>query len=278
MFAGNAEEVQSANEYDSIATGNIESALDQLQGAQDALQSRQASLRQQQTQDQADEVQQATALTGAEATQNAMELEQAQITGQLATAVAAQAARPGRGGCRGGRAKAAGRRRAQAGKGPGRRAQPRTPARGRRRRGRPARPGRGRSASPIPRSTRSCSAWCRRSRVATTRLCPPTGLYMGAFQFSQSTWNFAALAAALSILVNCLPTVRRRPNRTPWPWCCTHSTVNSPGSATAVAPSRRGSYAIGRLRRPPRPSSAGRHAADARRSATATPSTAATAA
>ena len=48
LFAGNAEEVQSANEYDSIATGNIQSALDQLRGAQDTLQSQQSSLRQQQ--------------------------------------------------------------------------------------------------------------------------------------------------------------------------------------------------------------------------------------
>src|ERR1700722_11279487 len=52
LFAGNAEEVQSANEYDSIATGSIETALNQLQTAQDALAAQQAALHQQQAKDQ----------------------------------------------------------------------------------------------------------------------------------------------------------------------------------------------------------------------------------
>src|SRR5580658_9155346 len=92
LFAGTSEEVQSANEYDSIATGNIESALDQLQTVQDTLAAHQAALRQQQSRDQSDQTRQANYLSQADTSQRQMELEQSQITGQLATAMAAQAA------------------------------------------------------------------------------------------------------------------------------------------------------------------------------------------
>jgi hypothetical protein len=88
LFEGNAEEVQSATEYNSIATGNIETALSQLQSAQDTLQNRQASLRQQQAKDQADETQQSTALNQATSTEHAMEAEQSLVTGRLDVQVA----------------------------------------------------------------------------------------------------------------------------------------------------------------------------------------------
>ena len=38
----------------------------------------------------------------------------------------------------------------------------------------------------------------------------PNGLYMGAFQFSQSTWNFAARAAGRPDLVGVPPNRRRK--------------------------------------------------------------------
>ncbi len=199
LFAGNAEEVQSANEYDSIATGNIETALSQLQDAQDALQFRQASLHQQQSQDQSDQAQQATALNGAQSTQHAMELEQAQITGQLATAVAAQAAAQDAAA-----AAAVAAAQKNAGKVPGR---PRpTPPPG------AAGGGGGAVASapagfslPDPVLNPFLQCVVQAESRGNYQAVSPNGLYMGAFQFSQSTWNLAALAAALSILVNVPP-------------------------------------------------------------------------
>ena len=41
----------------------------------------------------------------------------------------------------------------------------------------------------------------------------PNGLYMGAFQFSQSTWNTAASAAGLGLLVGVPPNEATKPEQ-----------------------------------------------------------------
>ena len=41
----------------------------------------------------------------------------------------------------------------------------------------------------------------------------PNGMYMGAFQFSQSTWNFAAHAAGLDDLVGVPPNRASKPEQ-----------------------------------------------------------------
>ena len=41
----------------------------------------------------------------------------------------------------------------------------------------------------------------------------PDGTYMGAFQFSQSTWNFAAKAAGLPYLVGVAPNRATKPQQ-----------------------------------------------------------------
>jgi len=199
LFSGNSEEVQSAKEYDSIATGNIDAALDQLQDAQQTLQANEASLGQQQAQDQSNESRQAAALSQANASQRAMELEQAQVTGQLTTAVAAQTAAQDE-------AAAAALAKAQKGgkSGSGSGAGSGTAS------GIVPGAGSGGGAPPdisIPDPALNPFLQCvvQAESRGNYQAVSPNGLYMGAFQFSQSTWNFAALAAALSILVNVPP-------------------------------------------------------------------------
>ena len=195
LFSGNSEEVQSAKEYDSIATGDIDTALDQLQAAQQTLQVNQATQRQQQAQDQSNQTEQAAALNQANATQRAMELEQADVTGQLSTAFAAQTAaqdeaaavalskaqKVGKSGSgsRGGSGGVPG-----AGSGPG--------------------------APPvlsIPDPVLNPFLQCvvQAESRGNYQAVSPNGLYMGAFQFSQSTWNLAAQAAGLAFLVGVAP-------------------------------------------------------------------------
>ena len=166
------------------------------------MQSQQASLRQQQAQDQSDEAQQATALSGAQSTQNTMELEQAQITGQLATAVAAQAA--AQDAAAAAAVAAAQKNAAQKNRSRARPAAPHIPTR---RRWRWWRCSSGPAGFSLPDPALNPFLQCvvQAESGGNYQAVSPNGLYMGAFQFSQSTWNLAALAAALSILVNVPP-------------------------------------------------------------------------
>jgi hypothetical protein len=201
LFVGNAEEVQSANEYDSIATGNIETALDRLQNAQDALGAQQTSWRQQQTKDQSDQAQQAAALSQADNTEQAMESEQSLVTGQLAAAVAAQTA------AEDARAAAAVSAAQKAGsKGPG----GAKPGSG------PSAPGAGSGAGPTildPVLPPFLQCVVQAESSGNYGAVSPDGMYMGAFQFSQSTWNLAAQAAGLSYLVGVAPNRASKPEQ-----------------------------------------------------------------
>lgn len=212
LFDGNTEEVQSANEYSSIASGNIETALNQLQSAQDALQAQQSALHQQQAKDESDQTNRATALSQADATEQAMESEQGLVTGQLAAAIAAQAgaedraaaaavaaaqkaaaqktgSKPGRGGTKAGSGPPAGTG-VSAGTGTG--------------------PGTGTGtvvgpAIPDPALPPFLQCVVQAESGGNYGAVSPSGTYMGAFQFSQPTWNFAARAAGLSYLVGLPP-------------------------------------------------------------------------
>jgi hypothetical protein len=146
-----------------------------------------------------------------------LEASQAQVTGQLATAVAIsqQAAQPGgrRGGGGGHRpadrsspsAPAKRRRPSRPPDRPPAHRRRRAPRRGRRRR--PSAPG-GPPIAHHPRPGPQPVPPVRRAggvRWRTTGRCLPNGLYMGAFQFSQPTWNVAAQAAGLPSLVGVAP-------------------------------------------------------------------------
>lgn len=208
LFEGNAEEVQSANEYDSIATGNIDTALNQLQSAQDALEVQQAALHQQQAKDQSDQTNQATALSQANATEQAMQSEQSLVSGQLAAAVALQA---------GAQDRAAAAAVAKAQKAAAQKAGSKAGAGG-------TKSGTGSStgsgtgsgtgtgtatvsgpAIPDPALPAFLQCVVQAESGGNYGVVSPNGMYMGAFQFSQSTWNFAARAAGLLYLVGVPP-------------------------------------------------------------------------
>jgi peptidoglycan hydrolase CwlO-like protein len=205
LFSGNEEKVQEASEYSGIAVGNITTVVDMLRTAQGSLRSDQAALQQQQAQDASDQNNEAAALDHATGTQRQMEQLQAQVTGQLAAAVAAQAAAQAA-------AAAAAVRAAQA-------AAARNDAS-------PAPAGSGSSSGPPAVVTTGAPASgiaVPVTNIADPALNPflqcvvqaesggnygavsPNGLYRGAFQFSQSTWNMAAQAAGLSALVGVPP-------------------------------------------------------------------------
>jgi peptidoglycan hydrolase CwlO-like protein len=80
------------NVYRNIAVGTITTSVDLLHTHQQGLQAHQAALAQQQAQDQATKASQAQSLQQAQSTQAQMQAEQAQVTGQLAVAIAQQQA------------------------------------------------------------------------------------------------------------------------------------------------------------------------------------------
>ncbi len=210
LFAGNQEHAQAASEYSSIAVGNITTAVDQLHTAQDQLQSHQATLRQQQAQDRADQASQAGALSQANASAGHLAALHSQVTGQLASAVAAQAATQ-----QAAAVAAVAAAQKQAAKSvpthpsgsaatvtvptiptptaPGTTtAVPVTPPSG--------------AGANLPDPALNAFLQCVIQRESGGNYGINTGNgYYGAFQFSQSTWNIAAQDAGLSYLVGVLP-------------------------------------------------------------------------
>ncbi|MGB7050474.1 MAG: hypothetical protein WBG41_02795, partial [Acidimicrobiales bacterium] len=89
LFTSSVDRVQEASEYQSIAVGNITTQLDRLHTAQRSLQAERASLAAREAADRAGQDQEATALSQANDTTQQLAAVQAQVTGQLASAVAA---------------------------------------------------------------------------------------------------------------------------------------------------------------------------------------------
>jgi hypothetical protein len=209
VFSNNESKVQAAGEYSTVAIGNLNQALDQLHTAQRDLQARQASLQKQQAQDHVELTQQATSLAQANSSELQLQTAQSQVTGQLATAVAQQQA------AQASAAMAAVAAAQKAAVPPSPSSQPTSSA---------SSTSNGPNTSSAP-TTSSASPPPTAVGGATTdpALNPflqcvvqaesggdygavsPDGQYMGAFQFSQSTWNFAARAAGLPGLVGVSP-------------------------------------------------------------------------
>jgi len=217
LFSGASAQAQAASEYASLAVGNITTQMAELHTAQHALESQQAALVTRQDQDRADQARQVTDLDQADAAAAALRSEQAGLTGQLATAVAAQQT-----------------------------AQARTAAAA------VARTPKARATAPstvvtdtpatIPATTASSPAPPTTVPAGPTNDDPypgladptlnpflscvvqaesggdygavsPNGLYMGAFQFSQPTWNSAAAASGLGLLVGVPPDRASKPEQ-----------------------------------------------------------------
>ncbi len=203
LFGGGQERTQEASEYASIAVGNITTTVDQLRSAQAALQVHQAVLRRQQEQDRSDQEAQATDLSQADTSAAQLAALHSQVTGQLATAVADQAAAQDAAAAA---AVAAAQHKATA-------SSDRSSAGGSQSTTGPS----GGSTTPAPVAPPAPGAGlpdpalngflqCVIQRESGGDYSINTGNgYYGAFQFSQSTWNFAAQAAGLSYLVGVLP-------------------------------------------------------------------------
>jgi hypothetical protein len=182
LFTGNGEAAELTNEYSELATGNIDVAMDQLHIAQRALGSEQQALQQQLNRDQLEQSQEAADLTNAMDTEQQMVSMQRQVTGQLAAAVAAQAA-----------AQAAA---AAAAVAAAQRAAVTVSVTA-------ASSAQVVSATPGLNTFLQCVVQAESG--GNYSAVSPTGQYMGAFQFSQATWNMAAQAAGLSNLVGVAP-------------------------------------------------------------------------
>jgi hypothetical protein len=190
LFGENVSTVQSADEYATISVGNLNLAVEQLHTARRSEQSQQQTLVRQRAHDQIEQTQQASSLAQATASVNHIAAVQAQVTGQLAFAVAQASAAQGRAAA----AAVATAQRATTTKRSG------TPASG---------------TSPVgtgaPSNTTDpalnpfLACVVQAESGGNYGAVSPNGLYLGAFQFSQSTWNFAANAAGRPDLVGVPP-------------------------------------------------------------------------
>lgn len=196
LLSGGGQARQDFAEYQSIAVGNIAVSLDRLHAAEAQLTAQQAALQRAQAGDQAALDARTSALRQAKATASTLAASQAQVTGQLAAAVAQQAAAQ--------RAAAQAAVRAAwsaAHTDASTQALPATPT---------VHAGAAPSGPPganLPDPALNPFLQCvvRVESGGNYGAVSPNGLYRGAFQFSQPTWNAAALAAGLPGLVGVPP-------------------------------------------------------------------------
>ena len=215
LFAGGSSRAQAASEYRRLAVGTITTDLAQLSTAQQALGAQHAQLQARQDQDRVDAARQAAALGQARAAAGQLRAEQAQVTGQLGAAVAAQQAAQARAAAA---AVAVTRRPAVTTAAPPatipattqstvtQPSGPTTTSPG----GAVSAPAASPSGDPYPgladpalNSFLSCVVGAESG--GNYGAVSPDGLYLGAFQFSQATWNSAAGAAGLGLLVGVPP-------------------------------------------------------------------------
>jgi hypothetical protein len=190
LFAQNVQKLQSANEYATISIGDLNLALAQLHTAQRAVQAQQAVLLQQQSQDQAEQSHQAQYLAQATATASRMQVVQAKVTGQLVAAVAQQnAAQAAAAAAAVAAAQRVAAQQASTHKAAVAYVSSNTSD--------PA-------LNPFLQCVRQAESGGNYAAVS------PNGEYMGAFQFSQPTWDYAAQAAGRPDLVGVPPNVASR--------------------------------------------------------------------
>ena len=191
LFGENVSTVQSADEYATISVGNLDLAVEQLHTAQRSEQSQQQTLVRQRAHDQVEQTTQASSLAQATASVHHIATVQAQVTGQLAVAVAQASAAQGRAAA----AAVATAQRATTTK----------------RSGAPPASGTSSGGTSAPSSTTDpalnpfLACVVQAESGGNYGAVSPNGLYRGAFQFSQSTWNFAAQAAGRPDLVGVPP-------------------------------------------------------------------------
>jgi len=158
--------------YDQVMTADLTTAVNRLQSDRKALQTEQSEEQQILASSQKLVSQASAALASAQSTAQLLATQHAQITGQLASAVAQQEAQ-----------QAAAARAAAA------RAAP--PASG--------------GTPPLPTLPPFLRCVIQAESGGDYQAVSPTGQYMGAFQFAQSTWNYAAQLAGKPTLIGVRP-------------------------------------------------------------------------
>jgi peptidoglycan hydrolase CwlO-like protein len=205
-------------EYQNIASGNIATEIDQLNTSRQTLQAHQAALQQQEASDQSAVNQQAHSLQQANATQQQLTAEQGQVTGQLTAAVAQQQAAQAAAAAAAVKAsEAAAAQKAQNAQVAS------TPAAPSPTSAAPVAGGTTPVATTVTPAAPSGAGATSDPPLPPFLVCvrqaesggnygavSPNGQYMGAFQFSQSTWNVAAQDAGLPGLVNVPPNTASR--------------------------------------------------------------------
>ena len=192
LFAENVNTVQSANEYATITIGNLSQAVSELHTAQHNVQGQLAVLVHQSDADRTEQAQQASFLAQSTSTVSHMQAVQAQVTGQLAQAVAAQNAVEARNAAAAvvSAQKSTGQKTTPQGSGT-------TPP--------ASTPGTAVVTTADPALNPFLTCVVQAESGGNYQAVSPNGLYMGAFQFAQGTWNYAAQAAGLSSLVGVPP-------------------------------------------------------------------------
>lgn len=172
--------------YDQVMTGNLSAAVDHLQTDRRALRAEQATQTRVAAAAEQAESQATIELTDADTKQEALQAQKTQVTGQLAAAIQAQAAQE----------EAAALAAASA-------APTGTSAAGQAASGVAAPAPAGGGAVPPLNSFLACVV--KAESGGDYHAVSPTGQYMGAFQFSQPTWNEAARLAGIPSLVGVRP-------------------------------------------------------------------------
>jgi hypothetical protein len=176
LFSENVKTVQAADEYVDISVGDLDEAVANLHTDQKAVVAQESALEQQQARDQSAQAAQATYLGQATATSTTLSGLQKQVTGQLAAAVAAADQ------ARAVAARAAVTAAVQRNSGSG-----------------------GGSSAGDPALNKFLLCVRYDESRGNYQAVSPNGEYMGAFQFSQPTWNYAAQAANRPDLVGVPP-------------------------------------------------------------------------
>lgn len=210
----NQKEAPTTAEYEEVASGDITLSIDALHTDENARRAERATMQQEEARDQATTNQQATLATSAHQTETQLASEQSEVTGQLVAAVAQQQAAQAV-------AAAAAVRTAQAKAAAAAAATAAAAA---------ARATRSSSSTSVPQqgsatgtSSGTSTGTSSGASSGDPQLPPflqcvlqtesggnygavsPGGTYMGGFQFSQPTWNEAALLAGMPQLVNVPP-------------------------------------------------------------------------
>lgn len=173
LFASQATALQ-RHEYEQVLTASLTTSLDRLKTDQHQLAVAEAAQRSLLAQDQADQAQASDLLAKAQRTEAALQQQQTSVTGQLAAAVAAQQAQ---------QAAAAAQAVASA----------------------PTAPGPPSTSGPVPVLPTFLRCVIQAESGGNYQIVSPTGQYMGAFQFAQGTWNYAAHLAGRPDLVGVAP-------------------------------------------------------------------------